>query len=87
MTPDTSPVTVKIRRPNGLDSISTKARIAVAVQAATAVLLVVLSGEVTVETLSPAISGLVTALLAFVVKDTVPDGTVVEYPEGTEVGI
>lgn len=72
-------VNPKIRRPNGLASVSTKARLAVALQALTAILLVVLTGDVTVETLSPAISALVTALLAFVVKDTVPDGTVVEY--------
>lgn len=72
---------VKLRRPNGVASISTKAKAAVILQAATALALVVLTGEITVETLSPAISGLVTAVLAAFIKDTVPDGTVVQYPD------
>ena len=70
----------KIRRPNGLPSISTKARIAVLIQALTALALVALSGDgVTVVTLSPGISAVVTAALALVIKDEVPTGTVVEY--------
>ena len=76
----------KIRRPNGLPSISTKARIAVLIQALTALALVALSGDgVTVVTLSPGISAVVTAALALVIKDEVPVGTVVEYGEGDEV--
>jgi len=73
----------KLKRPNGLPSVSTKARIAVVLQALAAILLVVLTGEITVETLTPGITALVTAVLAFFVKDSVPDGTVVQYP-GTD---
>jgi len=69
----------KIRRPNGLPSISTKARAAVLIQAITAVLLVGLTGDFTVATLAPGISAVVTAALALVIKDDVPAGTVVEY--------
>lgn len=78
---------VKLRRPNGIDSVSTKAKAAIILQAVTAVLLVVLTGEVTVETLTPGITALVTGLLALFIKDTVPEGTMVEYPEGEGFGI
>ena len=76
----------KIRRPNGLPSISTKARVAVLIQALTALALVALSGEgATVVTLSPGISAVVTAALALVIKDDVPEGTCVEYGSGDDV--
>lgn len=76
----------KIRRPNGLPSISTKARVAVLIQALTALALVALSGEgATVVTLSPGISAVVTAALALVIKDDVPEGTVVKYGSGDDV--
>lgn len=72
----------KLRRPNGLPSVSTKVRVAAVVQALAAVALVTLTGEVTVETLTPGITALVSAVLAFFIKDSLPAGSQVEYEDG-----
>lgn len=72
----------KIRRPNGLASISTKAKLAALVQAVATVAVVIIQGGVTDAALPTAVTTLITALIGLTVRDTVPPGTVVEYPEG-----
>lgn len=78
------PNTPKIRRPNGLASISTKTRIAALVQAVATLVIVVIQGGITAEAVPTAITTVITAIIGLTVKDTVPDGTVVEYGEGEE---
>lgn len=73
---------VRIKRPNGLASISTKTRIAALVQAVATLVIVYLNGGVDAEALPTAITTVITAIIGLTVKDTVPDGTVIEYSDG-----
>lgn len=74
----------KLRRPNGLASISTKAKLAALVQAAATVAVVIIQGGITAEALPTAITTLITALIGLTIRDTVPEGAVIEYPEGVK---
>jgi hypothetical protein len=73
---------VKVRRPSGLASISTKTKYAALVQAVATLVIVFLQGGLTAEALPTAITTVITAVIGLTIKDTVPEGTVVEYPAG-----
>lgn len=82
MNPDTPHTNPKLRRPNGLDSISTKTRWAALVQAVATLVIVVLEGGISAAALPTALTAVITAAIGLTVKDTVPEGTVVEYDNG-----
>lgn len=73
---------VKIKRPNGYASLSTKTKYAALVQAVATLVIVFLQGGLTAEALPTAITAVITAVIGLTIKDTVPEGTVVEYPAG-----